>query len=78
MTRDEAAELAKDWLRQEQAYRRGYHQGADACLNYVEGGWPVPDLARWINDIAEWRLMREEQRSEPPYPKAATTEHNKE
>jgi hypothetical protein len=49
------AELSALELQAEQAYRRGFHQGAHIALRQVEQGHSERRLKTWLADVFNWR-----------------------
>jgi hypothetical protein len=53
-----ASEIEMDPARQaqfEQAYRRGYAQGAAAAVDALERSYTLPALRAWLDRLMDWR-----------------------
>ena len=52
---DHATAGAQATIDVEQAYRRGFHQGAALTVRAVEAGASIPALRAWLADLRLWR-----------------------
>jgi hypothetical protein len=50
----------------EEAYRRGFQQGAHMVLQAIESGVPPHRLERWSMAVYRWRFMRSHKKRIPP------------
>jgi phytoene dehydrogenase-like protein len=50
----------------EDAYRRGFQQGAEEALRALDRGTPRARLKRWQTQVYDWRFLKSHKRRTPP------------